>query len=111
MSDLKLVLHVSEADRWHAALSNLVNLTALDDRPEVRVVVNGSAVYVLQGKHDQLAHMAQAAAAGVTFQICNNSLRAHGIPAEGLPDWAQTVPAGVLVLAEAQRGGFAYIKP
>ena len=111
MSDLKLVLHVSEADRWHAALSNLVNLTALDDRPEVRVVVNGSAVYVLQGEHDQLAHMARTAAAGVTFQICNNSLKAHDIPTENLPDWAQTVPAGVLALAEAQRGGFAYIKP
>ncbi len=62
MSDLKLVLHVSEADRWHAALGNLVNLTALDDVPDVRVVANGSAVYVLQGEHDQLSHMAKAAA-------------------------------------------------
>ena len=111
MSGLKLVLHVSEAGGWHALLGNLANLTALEDRPEVRVVVNGSAVYVLQGEHDQLAHMAQAAAKGVTFQVCRNSLRAHDIPAQKLPDWAQVVPAGVLALAEAQRDGFAYIKP
>lgn len=111
MSDLKVVLHVSEADRWHAALGNLANLTGLDDLPAVRVVVNGSAVYVLQGQHDQLGHMAKAAAQGVTFQVCQNSLRAHDIPEKALPDWATTVPNGVLALAEAQREGFAYIKP
>lgn len=111
MSDLNVVLHVSEADRWHAALGNLANLSALDDRPEVRVVVNGSAVYVLQGQHDQLGHMAKAAAAGVTFQVCRNSLRAHGIPESALPEWAAPVPNGVLALAGAQRDGFAYIRP
>ena len=111
MSELKVVLHVSEADRWHAALGNLANLTALDDRPAVRVVVNGSAVYVLQGQHDWLGHMAEAAAKGVTFQVCRNSLRAHDIEPGTLPEWATTVPNGVLALAEAQQGGFAYIKP
>lgn len=111
MSDLKLVLHVSEADRWHAALGNLVNLTALDDVPDVRVVVNGSAVYVLQGEHDQLSHMAKAAAKGVVFQVCQNSLKAHDIPEKALPEWAATVPNGVVALAEAQRDGFAYVKP
>ena len=49
MSDLKVVLHVSEADRWHAALGNLANLTALDDLPAVRVVVNGETVAEHQG--------------------------------------------------------------
>lgn len=111
MSDLKVVLHVSEADRWHAALGNLANLTALDDQPEVRVVVNGSAVYVLQGQHDWLGHMAKAAAKGVVFQICQNSLKAHDIPEKALPEWAATVPNGVVALAEAQRDGFAYVKP
>ncbi|MDO4262984.1 MAG: DsrE family protein [Deinococcus sp.] len=111
MSNPKVVLHISEADRWHAALGNLVNLTALDDQPEVRVVVNGSAVYALQGQHDWLDHMTKAAARGVTFQVCRNSLKAHDIPERALPDWASTVPNGVIALAEAQHQGFAYIKP
>ena len=85
-------------------------LTALDDQPEVRVVVNGSAVYVLQS-HDWLGHMAKAAARGVTFQVCQNSLKAHNIPTTALHDWASSVPNGVIALAEAQHQGFAYIKP
>ena len=111
MSELKVVLHVSEADRWHAALGNLANIVQHAPQPETRVVVNGSAVYVLQGQHNQLEHMAKAAAKGVAFQVCRNSLRAHDIPEDALPDWATVVPGGVIALAEAQRNGFAYIKP
>jgi len=124
MSDLKLVLHVSEADRWHAVLSNLVNLTALEDRPEVRVVGNGSLatligtpVGVLAGVY--LAEYGRSTWLGRITRFVSDILLSAPSIVIGLFIYTVWVArfksfsgfAGVLALAEAQRGGFAYIKP
>jgi Uncharacterized conserved protein len=47
----------------------------------------------------------------VTFQVCHNALKEHHVEPTALSDFANVVPAGVVALAEAQRDGFAYIKP
>ncbi|GAA5534014.1 DsrE family protein [Deinococcus aluminii] len=111
MSDLKLVLHVDQADRWPAALTNLANLTRDYPDADVRVVANGAGVYAFLGDTDLLGKMRQASEHQVRFEVCANALHEHAIDPGQLPDWAQVVPAGVVALAEAQQGGYAYIKP
>lgn len=108
---LKLVLHVDQTDRWPAALGNVDNL--LRDYPDaaLRVVANGTAVYLFAGSNDLTERITEYAGKGVTFQLCANSLRSHAVTPASLPDNAVVVPAGVVALAQAHADGFAYVKP
>jgi intracellular sulfur oxidation DsrE/DsrF family protein len=111
MAELKLVLHVDQADHWPAAFGNLNNLTRDYPDAEIRVVANGAGIYAFVGQSDLREKFDQFAANGVTFQVCHNALKEHHVEPTALPDFANVVPAGVVALAEAQRDGFAYIKP
>lgn len=111
MAELKLVLHVDQADHWPAAFGNLNNVTRDYPDVEIRVVANGAGIYAFVGQSDLREKFDQFAATGVTFQVCHNALKEHHVEAATLPDYANVVPAGVVALAEAQHDGFAYIKP
>lgn len=111
MTTLKLVLHVDQADHWPAAFGNLNNMTRDYPDAEIRVVANGAGIYAFVGQSDLLEKLDKFAAEGVNFQVCHNALKEHHIELTALPDYADVVPAGVAALAEAQRDGFAYIKP
>ena len=108
---LKIVLHVSEADHWPAALSNARNLAQKYPAVKVRVVADGSGVYGYQGNNDILTAMAATAKSGVEYQACNNALDEKKIPAASLAPFVKVVPAGVITLAESQAEGYAYVKP
>lgn len=108
---LRIVLHVSEADAWPAALSNARNLSAKYPAVRVRVIADGSGVYGYQGSNDVVSAMAATAKAGVEYQACNNALDEKKIPVSSMPPFVKVVPAGVISLAESQAEGFAYVKP
>jgi len=108
---LKIVLHVSEADAWPAALSNARNLSAKYPGVKVRVISDGSGVYGYQGSNALITEMAATSKAGVEYQACNNALDEKKIPPSSLAPFVKVVPAGVIALAEAEGEGFAYIKP
>ncbi len=110
-TDLKLVLHVGQADRWPAVLSNLNNLTRDYPGASVRVLANGAGVYAFQAPNDLRDRIAGFAEGGVTFQVCANVLREHAVDPNTLPAYAHVVPAGVVALAAAQTERFAYVKP
>ena len=64
-----------------------------------------------KGSNDIASSTAVAAKAGVEFQACHNALDEKQIAVTSLAPFVKVVPAGVISLAEAQRDGFAYIKP
>ncbi|MDO5080460.1 DsrE family protein [Buchananella hordeovulneris] len=111
MKTCAYLLHVTEADRWPAVLSNLANMVQQGYGPELVVVINGTAIYVLQGEHDWRASMARAAAAGVRFHVCQRSLDNHQISSSSLPEWIVPVPAALPSIAEQVGAGATYIKP
>lgn len=108
---LKIVFHVSDADGWPAAFSNVRNMTVLDPQAKLRVVADGGGVYMLAGANDMTPLFARYVAAGVEFQACHNALTEKKIPAASVPAGVKVVPAGVIALAESQYEGYAYIKP
>jgi intracellular sulfur oxidation DsrE/DsrF family protein len=108
---LKIVLHVSDADRWPAALSNARNLSQKYPAVKVRVIADGSGVYGYQGSNDVVSGMAATAKAGVEYQACHNALDEKQIPVSSLAPFVKVVPAGVIALAEAEVEGYAYVKP
>ena len=109
--DFKVVLHAAEEQNWSYVLSNLRNLTQEWPRARLRVVVDGTAVYTLQGENVVMTELGQMAAAGVEVQVCPNALRAHQIDPATIPAYAQTSLGGVVALVLAQHEGFAYVKP
>ena len=94
MAELKLVLHVDQADHWPAAFGNLNNLTRDYPDAEIRVVANGAGIYAFVGQSDLREKFDQFAANGVTFQVCHNALKEHHVEPTALPDFANLVPAG-----------------
>lgn len=108
---LKIVLHVSDPDGMLPALSNVKNLAAQGPSVKLRVVVDGSGVYMLQGNTNITPLFQKYADLGVEFQACHNALGEHHIAPASLPRGIKVVPMGVLALAEAQASGYAYVKP
>ena len=108
---LKIVLHVSEPNGMLPALSNVKNLATQGSSVKLRVVVDGTGVYMLQGNTNITPLFQKYADLGVEFQACHNSLDEHHIAAASVPKGFKIVPMGVLALAEAQDAGYRYVKP
>jgi len=107
----RYLLHMTQADRWPAALSNLGNLRQLGFAENVTVLINGTAIYAVQGSNDWTEAMRAAAEDGVRFEICERSLANHGFPPDSIPSWMTPIWAAVPVVAEHLADGYAYIKP
>jgi intracellular sulfur oxidation DsrE/DsrF family protein len=110
-ADFKVVFHAAQEQHWPYIRSNLENLTQEWPHARLRVVVDGSAVYSLQGENDLTKALAAAAAAGVEFEVCPNALREHQIDPATLPAFAHVGLGGVVSLVVAQQAGYAYVKP
>lgn len=69
MGDPRFLLHVTQADRWPAVISNLRNLADQGLSSRVRVMINGTAIYAVQGVNDWTEEIRRAAQDGAVFEI------------------------------------------
>ena len=109
--DFKVVIHASEVQHWPYALSNLKNLTQMWPQARLRLVVDGSAVFILQGENSLTDELATVVAAGIEVQVCPFALREHQIDPATIPSYAQTNLGGVIALVLAHQEGYTYVKP
>ena len=109
--DFKVVLHASQEQHWPYVISNLTNLTQEWPRSRLRVVVDSSAVFPLQGENVVTTALGKLAGAGVEVAVCPNALKEHQIDPATIPSYAQTNLGGVVALVQAHQEGFVYIKP
>lgn len=109
--DFRVVLHVSRIDHWPYALSNVDNVQRDWPQATIRIVVDGTGVYSLQGPSDIVTALTNAYAAGLELNVCPNALAEHNIAVASVPAFANTSLGGVVALVAAQREGFVYIKP
>lgn len=118
MTKLKLLLHVSDDDRWSRALTNAINFLkdVGGDNADVVIVANGAAA-ASYAHSDKVETMEVLADKGVQFRACRNSLKklcAEGaicISEDALPSFVKVVPAGISEIVYKQREGYAYVKP
>jgi intracellular sulfur oxidation DsrE/DsrF family protein len=116
VAEHQVVFHLDDSAkaRTKLVLNNVKNLLvdAGGRDVEIEVVVNGDGVVsfieAVGIHHDDVTRLAEL---GVRFLICGNSLKALGIDEDALMDEVEVVPAGVTVLVERQREGWAYIRP
>jgi intracellular sulfur oxidation DsrE/DsrF family protein len=118
MKEMRLLLHVSDVDRWSMALGNAINFIkdVGKDRADVVIVANGAAAaaYAYSDKTETMEVLSDR---GVQFKACRNSLKklcAEGsvcINEDALPAFVEIVPAGISELVRKQQEGYAYVKP
>ena len=127
----KVVYHINGDDpkQQMSALGNIrnhINASGAENL-DIKVVMHGDGLSLLLFP-DQISKTKMKAAnateamqvkvaglkeQGVTFQVCNNTLKGREIPLDALYDAkeADIVPSGVAQLAILQAQGYAYIKP
>lgn len=114
MSDIKVIFHIDEINKWELLLKNVSNLlNAIDkERFNVEVLANSEAVkYYDTNQDSDFNTMDRLNEKGVKFVACNNALLAFDIEKCNIIHFVDIVPVGVLELVKRQSEGYAYIKP
>lgn len=114
----RYVYHVSNSDNAAVALLNV--RFHLDAAPQARFVVvthNEGIDFLLRDAKDDngapfAPRIAELAARGVEFRVCQNTLKLRDIPPAQVVTLAQLVPSGIAEVGRLQtEEGFAYLKP
>ena len=98
-------------------LRNVRNHVDSDPTAKIIVVTHAEGVDMLMeggkaGNGTEFAPLASALKSrGVTFEICEITLKNRGLKREQFIQEADFTPSGVLRLAKLQQQGYAYIKP
>lgn len=113
MSDLKLVFHINENDRWPFTLRSVRNFIRAAEGHRAVVVANGGAVRSfsqLEADPNRMARIRGLEAEGVDFVVCEVALEERQVKEELIPDYVRTVPAGIVEIAKLQAEGYGYVK-
>ena len=116
---VKVVYHMSEGiPQASRALNNIRNHLSADPGVKIVVVTHGLGIdFLLKDAMNQMEHpfglaVAELAAKGVEFRVCNNTLAARKIDASRVVAEARVVPSGVAETANLQaKQGFVYLRP
>ncbi len=111
----KIVIQVSDADpaKWNLALNNASNIQQDlgSDQVAIEIVAYGPGIGLLKLESVAGARVAEALAAGITVQACENTMRNQKLVREDMLPKIGYVPSGVVQLMKRQKEGWAYIRP
>ncbi|MDY0042084.1 MAG: DsrE family protein [Desulforhabdus sp.] len=113
MKHNRLVLHISDRDKWLPILNELNGLIRADAHVRFQVVIVADifagAVCIACNKslRDQMAELVNS---GHTIAVCEESLRSLNIRVDSLPEFVQSVPNGLAEIIKRQRDGYLYVK-
>lgn len=114
----KVVYHVNDSANATAALRNIGN--HLDVNPQAQIVVVTHALgvdFLMEGAKDKGGNpynvaVETLAGRGVTFDVCEITLKSRKLDRKQFIPESVFVPSGVAEIAKLQaRGGYAYVKP
>lgn len=114
----RVVYHINDSSSATAALRNVGN--HLDVNPQAQIVVVTHALgvdFLMEGARDKNGNpynvaVETLAERGVTFDVCEITLKSRKLERKQFIHEAKFVPSGVAEIGKLQaRGGFAYIKP
>ncbi|SDU78988.1 DsrE family protein [Arcanobacterium phocae] len=115
MSDIKLVFHVNENNRWPFTIRSVDNflLHSGIEGTNVTVVANGEAVRSfsqLDVEPHRMSRIRELAEKGVQFLVCNTGLEQRQVNKDMVPEFCTIVPAGIVEIARLQTEGYGYVK-
>ena len=110
----RALFQVSDNDpqRWNIILNNLQNLRdGVGGEPvEIELVAYGPGILMMKADSPVRSRVEEAIRAGVTVNVCQNTMGAMKLqPSDMLPQ-ASYVPSGVVEVMRKQQKGWAYIR-
>lgn len=112
-----VVYHIDNAqDQAVKGLRNIRNHLDVDPQAKITVVTHAQGVdFLMQGVQGPAGEFAPLVAAlkgrGVTFEVCEITLKNRNLKKDQFIFEADFTPSGVVRLAKLQKAGAAYIKP
>lgn len=113
-----VVYHIDNASAQAVkGLRNIRNHITVDPQAKITVVTHANGVdFLMEGAKDAQGApfsglVAALASQGVTFEICEITLKNRKLSKEQFQQEAAFTPSGVVRLAKLQKAGAAYIKP
>lgn len=114
----KVVYHVSDTEAQAlGALRNLRNHLDADPTARITVVAHAQGVdFLMEGAKDKngspyAGPVSALKSRGVTFEVCEITLKNRGLKKDQFLQEADFTPSGVVRLAKLQGQGYAYIRP
>ena len=114
----KVVYHVNDTVNATATLRNVGNHLEVNPQAQIVVVTHAQGVdFLMEGAKDKNGNpynvvVETLAQQGVTFDVCEITLRNRKLDRKQFIPESVFVPSGVAEIAKLQaRGGYAYIKP
>lgn len=115
---MKVVYHVSEAEKVGFALNNMRNHIKGVGGPEnvdLVLVAHGPALkqfHTISAEQKFMDWVDELQGNGVTFEACGNTMNAQDVTLEDLPeDFFRRDEGGVVRIADLQSQGYLYIRP
>ena len=115
---LKVVYHLSDADKVNFVLGNIQNHIAGVGGPEhvtLALVVHGPALKVfnaIAAPPDVAKRVSEFTRDGIELAACGNTMKAQNVTlADLLPGFVNAEKGGVVRLAELQSQGYLYLRP
>ena len=110
---VKIVWEIGAKDTAvHSAIFRQIN-NVLTEAPDtkIEVVFHGNAIFVLTKDSSlHISKIQKEQARGVTFAICNNSMKRLKLEASRLLPGLKIVPVAMLEIARKQAAGWSYLK-
>ena len=117
-SQSKVVYHISDAEpQALGGLRNVRNHLDIDPTAKITVVSHGNGVdFLMEGAKDKNGSLyagpiSALKSRGVTFEVCEITLKNRSLKSEQFLQEADFTPSGVLRIAKLQHQGYAYIRP
>lgn len=113
-----VVYHINDTSTQAlAALRNVRNHLDVDPKAKIHVVAHAFGVdFLMEGMKDRNENSFAATVSalvnrGVTFEVCEITLKNRNLKREQFIQEAGFTPSGVVRIAKLQKDGAAYIKP
>jgi intracellular sulfur oxidation DsrE/DsrF family protein len=109
----KLLIHLSDRDKWVAALNLATSLAAqpVTGRWEILIVADIYAGGVCVACNKALSQqMVDFVTAGHRILVCLESLRLLNLPPESLPEFVETIPNSLEEILQRLAEGWQYVK-
>ena len=113
MAEYKLLIHISDRDKWGSVISLVTRMMADSEGKEFEIIIIADifagAVCIACNKSLK-QQMIDFVDAGQRILVCEESIRCLNIPLKSLPEFVQSVPVALHEIIRLQDRGFHYIK-
>lgn len=114
----KVVYHVNDASVARMAMNNVNNHLNANPNAKIVVVTHGKGIdFLLKGAEDPNGNPYEIGVQaltdkGVSFRVCNNTLKSRKLDASAVVPEATVVASGVAEIGKLQaQEGYVYLKP